>query len=146
METPSKKVAGGLAALALAGVAGVGKIAHDAEGVRVHPEPPPRVDPLPVPNPGPVHVVTPAERAQAQDAARDLLCEALTDLYDPESPGAISRDEVLQGVVSHASERAIGISVTAVQDAADGVLTAGNIYGDISPQAAYQYLRYCPPL
>jgi hypothetical protein len=143
-KRPKQVAAGGLAALVLAGGAGaVRQATHGAEEV-VHIHPPPRAE-VPVPAPGPI--VRPsadaAQQIELENYARTALCNVVGALYDSESRGEISRDEVLQGVASYASQAALGFSVTAVQDAADQVLATENIYGDLGPTQAYRYAVEC---
>lgn len=102
---------------------------------------PPRFDPTPTPPPP-----NPQELEQAKQFARSSLCGTITDLYDPYSPGSITRQELLDSVASDAGEAFLGISPTFVADVADQLLAAQGIYGDLGPNAVRLYLRACPPV
>jgi hypothetical protein len=78
--------------------------------------------------------------------ARDVLCDAMMSLADPESPGEVTFDELASFVASAVSERLIRADVFAIENVTDQMMAAANIGYSVNPATAQAYLRSCPPL
>ena len=149
MAKPPKKVTAGIAAgaIAVGGVGGARLISKGGDdAVRNLDNVGGVVDPVTPPGGGIINGAggIGGARYSSDDVARQILCDELSALIDPNSPGTITCEELLGSVFSIAGKRFTGVNPTAVEDAADSLLVAQGIYGDLGPGPMRAYLRGCP--
>jgi hypothetical protein len=78
--------------------------------------------------------------------ARDVLCDAMASLADPESPGEVTFDELASFVASTVSERLVRADIFVVENVTGQMMAAANIGRSVNPATAQAYLRTCPPI